>query len=79
MLFYLYKNSEGSGDMGIDGNKNGDKVNRILGIYTKLKEGRLINKTEEAQNYGVNKRSIQYLRKYLVLALICGCGARGKI
>lgn len=36
-----------------------DKIARILGIYTKLTNGCLINKAEEAQNYGVNERSIQ--------------------
>lgn len=40
-------------------NKDRDKVNRVLGIYTKLKEGRLVNKAEEAEDYGVNERSIQ--------------------
>lgn len=36
-----------------------DKVNRVLGIYTKLLNGAEINKAEEAQCYGVNERSIQ--------------------
>lgn len=31
----------------------------MLGIYTKLMNGCLVNKIEEAQNYGVNERSIQ--------------------
>ena len=35
------------------------KVNRVLGIYTKLKEGRLVNIEEEMQNYGVHERSIK--------------------
>ncbi|MCD8075030.1 MAG: WYL domain-containing protein [Lachnospiraceae bacterium] len=35
------------------------KVERILGIYTKLMNGHLINKAEEALHYGVNERSIQ--------------------
>ena len=38
--------------------KNG-KIERVLGIYTKLMNGCLINKTNEAHNYGVNERSIQ--------------------
>jgi predicted DNA-binding transcriptional regulator YafY len=38
---------------------NNDKIQRVLGIYTKLMNGYLINKAEEAQNYGVNERSIQ--------------------
>lgn len=37
----------------------GDKLKRILGIYTKLLNGAVVNKAEEAANYGVNKRSIQ--------------------
>ncbi|SHH98100.1 WYL domain-containing protein [Clostridium collagenovorans DSM 3089] len=37
----------------------GDKIERVLGIYTKLMNGYLVNKAEEANNYGVNERSIQ--------------------
>ena len=37
----------------------GDKVGRILDLYTKLMNGYLIYKSEEAVNYGVNERSIQ--------------------
>ena len=48
-----------------------DKIARVLGIYTKLINGCLINKSEEAQNYGVNERSIQTdiddIRNYLQL------------
>ncbi len=48
-----------------------DKIARVLGIYTKLINGCLINKSEEAQNYGVNERSIQRdigdIRNYLEL------------
>lgn len=36
-----------------------DKINRVLGIYTKLNNGYLINKAEIAKNYGVNERTIQ--------------------
>ena len=36
-----------------------DKLKRILGIYMKLINGAVVNKAEEAANYGVNKRSIQ--------------------
>ena len=36
-----------------------DKIARILGIYTKLLNGCLVNKAEEALKYGVDKRSIQ--------------------
>lgn len=46
-----------------------DKTERVLGIYTKLMNGYLINKAEEAQRYGVNERSIQRdldcIRNYL--------------
>ncbi len=35
------------------------KTDRILGIYTKLVDGTVINKTEEANRYGVDTRSIQ--------------------
>ena len=48
-----------------------DKIERVLGIYTKLMNGCLVNKVEEAQNYGVNERSIQRdiddIRNYLEL------------
>ena len=36
-----------------------DKIERVLGIYTKLINGAIINKVEEAANYNVNERSIQ--------------------
>ncbi len=35
------------------------KIDRVLGIYTKLMSGYLVNKTEEAEHYHVNERSIQ--------------------
>ncbi len=35
------------------------KINRVLDIYTKLLDGCIINKAEEAANYNVNERSIQ--------------------
>lgn len=45
------------------------KVSRVLGIYTKLMEGYLVNKMEEAQDYGVDPKSIQRdiedIRNYL--------------
>lgn len=37
----------------------GDKVKRILGIYTKLINGEIVNKEQEAERCGVNPRSIQ--------------------
>ena len=36
-----------------------DKTARILNLYTKLINGYTVNKAEEAQNSGVNERSIQ--------------------
>lgn len=36
-----------------------DKIERILGIYTRLINGHWIDKAEEALRYGVNERSIQ--------------------
>ena len=40
-------------------NDNKDKINRVLSIYSKLMNGYVVNKAEEAQNFGVNERSIQ--------------------
>lgn len=46
-----------------------DKIDRVLGIYTKLMNGGIVNKSEEAVNYNVNERSIQRdiddIRNYL--------------
>lgn len=46
-----------------------DKIERVLGIYTKLMNGYLVSKAEESANYGVNERSIQRdiddIRNYL--------------
>lgn len=42
----------------MDNIKN-NKINRILGMYSRLTNGELINKAEEALKYGVNERSIQ--------------------
>lgn len=36
-----------------------DKIERVLGIYTKLMNGSHVNKAAEASNYEVNERSIQ--------------------
>lgn len=55
--------------------ENKDKIQRVLGIYTKLQEGKLVNKAEEAVFYGVNERSIQRdiddIRSYLEADLSC--------
>ena len=37
----------------------GDQISRVLQIYTKLTDGYVVNKSEEAARYGVNERSIQ--------------------
>ena len=37
----------------------GDKIERVLQLYAKLADGYVIHKEEEAQRFGVNKRSIQ--------------------
>lgn len=46
-----------------------DKIQRVLGLYTKLINGSIINKVTEATNYNVNERSIQRdiddIRNYL--------------
>ena len=48
-----------------------DKIERVLRIYTKLLNGNLVNKAEEAIKYGVNERSIQRdmddIRNFLAL------------
>lgn len=48
-----------------------DKIERVLGIYTKLINGSIVIKAEEAANYGVNERSIQRdiddIRNYMEL------------
>lgn len=36
-----------------------EKIERVLGIYTKLINGDIVNKAEEANHYGVNERSVQ--------------------
>lgn len=50
-------------------NIKSNKIERVLGIYTKLMNGNLVCKAEEAVNYRVNERSIQRdiddIRNYL--------------
>ena len=36
-----------------------DKINRILGIYDSLSQGKFVNKSAAALHYNVNERSIQ--------------------
>lgn len=43
----------------ISENVGANKIERVLGIYTKLINGSIVNKSEEAINYNVNERSIQ--------------------
>ena len=47
----------------------GDQIGRVLQIYSKLSEGYVVNKAEEAARYGVNERSIQrdidHIRNFL--------------
>lgn len=40
-------------------NTQEDKAGRILSLYSRLSEGRVVNKTEEAERYGVSLRTIQ--------------------
>lgn len=51
-----------------------DKIERVLGIYTKLLNGYIVNKAAEANEYGVNERSIQRdvddIRNYLELEAV---------
>lgn len=59
-------------------NNKSDKIERVLDIYTKLLNGYIINKKEEAIKYGVNERSIQRdiddIRNYLENnAMDAGC------
>lgn len=42
-----------------DNFSSGFKYNRVLMLYSKLMNGEVINKAEEAQNFGVTQRSIQ--------------------
>ena len=53
-------------------NESGNsKIERVLGIYTKLINGQLVNRTEEAQRYKVDERSIHRdindIRNFLAL------------
>ena len=46
-----------------------DQIDRVLKIYSKLSDGYVVNKVEEAELYGVNERSIQrdidHIRNFL--------------
>ena len=47
----------------------GDQIGRVLQIYSKLLDGYIVNKADEAVRYGVNERSIQrdidHIRNFL--------------
>lgn len=45
-----YKNSD---------TQSTDKINRVLHIYSKIMDGAVVNKSELAEHFGVNERSIQ--------------------
>ena len=51
------------------GSMEKDKNKRVFGIYTRLINGSIIRKAEEAVRYGVNERTIQRdiddIRKFL--------------
>lgn len=53
--------------------ESADKIERVLSIYTKLLNGSIVNKAEEANNFSVNERSIQRdiddIRNYLELSV----------
>ena len=40
-------------------NEKMNKNQRVLDMYVRLCEGKILNKTEEAQKFGVDERSIQ--------------------
>ena len=37
----------------------GDRIARVLSIYSKLLDGEIVNKAIEAKKHGVNERTIQ--------------------
>lgn len=55
-LYNFYKQKNGGMNMQLEST---DRIQRVLGIYKKLVSGEIVNKVEEANNYGVNERSIQ--------------------
>lgn len=40
-------------------NAQEDKAERILSLYSRLREGRIVNKSDEAARFGVSLRTIQ--------------------
>lgn len=57
-MYNKYQNGFGEGGAGV-ANESKDKISRVLDIYTKLLNGSLVRKEEEAAKYNVNERSIQ--------------------
>ena len=57
-MYNKYQNGFGEGGAGV-ANESKDKISRVLDIYTKLMNGSLVRKEEEAAKYNVNERSIQ--------------------
>lgn len=59
------------------------KHNRILDIYIRLCEGKVINKSEEAQRFGVNERSVQRdideIRAFLDERAVSGVDSRSVV
>ena len=56
-MYNKYK--DGCREGGLGGEREQGKIGRVLDIYTKLMNGSLVRKEEEAADYGVNERSIQ--------------------
>ena len=57
-MYNKYQDGCREGGTGV-ANESKGKISRVLGIYTKLINGCLVRKEEEAVDYGVNERSIQ--------------------
>jgi hypothetical protein len=56
----IITNQRSKGMINMDNmNLNNGKIERVLGIYTKLVNGGIVNKQEEAIRYRVNEKSIQ--------------------
>ncbi len=72
MLYFIHQLELYKGEASLQ--KNGkDKIERVLAIYTKLMNGNVVNKYQEAADYGVNERSIQRdiddIRDYLDISI----------
>ena len=48
-------------------NTQEDKAERILSLYSRLQEGKIINKSSEAERFGVSLRTVQ--RKFCISAI----------